>query len=94
MGEITLSVQIVLGILGALVTLLLVGPIAFIGRAAIKDLKELEKQHDIMERSLPIDYVRKEDYKSDMVEVKHLLHQIFEKLDGKEDRRHTPRDGG
>lgn len=35
---------------------------------------------------LPITYVQKDDYRSDIKEVKDILHQIFEKLDGKADK--------
>lgn len=50
---------------------------------AVKDLKD-----DIqsIERSLPETYVRRDDYKDDMKEVKEILHAIFDKLDGKADK--------
>lgn len=34
----------------------------------------------------PKEYVAKADYKSDIAEVKQILHQIFDKLDGKADK--------
>lgn len=50
---------------------------------AVTDLK-----NDIqnIERSLPETYVRRDDYKDDMKEVKEILHAIFDKLDGKADK--------
>lgn len=36
--------------------------------------------------SLPHDYVVKDDYRSDITEVKSILKQIFDKLDGKADK--------
>lgn len=39
-----------------------------------------------LERSLPHDYVAKDDYRGDIKEVKDILRQIFDKLDGKADK--------
>ena len=36
--------------------------------------------------SMPHDYVVKDDYRSDITEVKSILKQIFDKLDGKADK--------
>lgn len=44
-----------------------------------RDIQELE-------RNLPETYVRRDDYKDDMTEVKEILHKIFDKLDGKADK--------
>ncbi len=44
-----------------------------------KDLQELE-------RGLPDTYVRRDDYRDDMKEVKDILHAIFNKLDNKADK--------
>ena len=44
-----------------------------------KDLQELE-------RGLPDTYVRRDDYRDDMTEVKDMLKAIFNKLDGKADK--------
>ena len=35
---------------------------------------------------LPHSYVQKEDYRSDIKEVKEILKQIFDKLDSKQDK--------
>jgi hypothetical protein len=37
-------------------------------------------------KTLPHDYVQKDDYRSDMREIKDMLKQIFDKLDGKADK--------
>ena len=34
----------------------------------------------------PKEYVGKDDYRADIKEVKDILHQIFDRLDGKADR--------
>ncbi len=44
-----------------------------------EDLKEVE-------RELHTSYVQKEDYRQDIVEVKEILKQIFDKLDRKADK--------
>lgn len=36
--------------------------------------------------NLPKEYVAKDDYRADIAEVKNILHQIFDKLDGKADK--------
>lgn len=36
--------------------------------------------------ALPHDYVVKDDYRSDIAEIKSILKQIFDKLDGKADK--------
>ena len=36
--------------------------------------------------ALPHDYVVKDDYRADIAEVKAILKQIFDKLDGKADK--------
>lgn len=39
-----------------------------------------------LERNLPDTYVRRDDYKDDINEVKAILREIFAKLDGKADK--------
>jgi hypothetical protein len=36
--------------------------------------------------ALPHDYVVKDDYRADIAEIKSILKQIFDKLDGKADK--------
>lgn len=45
--------------------------------------KQEEKLHE-----LPHTFVRRDDYRADMAEVKTMLHQIYEKLDSKADKNH------
>lgn len=37
-------------------------------------------------RSLPHDYVTKDDYRQDVRELKDMVRQLFDKLDGKADK--------
>lgn len=38
-------------------------------------------------KQLPRDYVHKDDYRSDIKEVKEILRQIFDRLDNKADKQ-------
>jgi cell fate (sporulation/competence/biofilm development) regulator YmcA (YheA/YmcA/DUF963 family) len=47
--------------------------------------KQIQRLEDKV-NNLPHDYVQKDDYRSDIKEVKDILKQIFEKLDSKADK--------
>jgi hypothetical protein len=47
--------------------------------------QKIQKLEDKV-NELPHNYVVKEDYRSDIAEVKAILKQIFDKLDGKADK--------
>lgn len=47
--------------------------------------RQIQKLEDKL-GEMPIIYVQKDDYRSDIAEVKNILHQIFDKLDGKADK--------
>jgi cell fate (sporulation/competence/biofilm development) regulator YmcA (YheA/YmcA/DUF963 family) len=52
-------------------------------------MQRLQKTEDAiasLEKSLPHDYVQKDDYRNDIKEVKDILRQIFDKLDAKQDK--------
>lgn len=48
-------------------------------------MQRLQKLEDA-EKNLPKEYVQKDDYRNDIKEVKDILKQIFDKLDGKADK--------
>jgi len=59
------------------------------GFLAVYVINSLTRQIQRIEdelKSLPHDYVQKDDYRSDMREIKEMLKQIFDKLDGKADK--------
>lgn len=58
----------------------------FVFYQVMQRLQKSEDKIDNLEKSLPHDYVQKPDYKEDMREVKDLLRQIFDKIDGKQDK--------
>ncbi len=46
----------------------------------------LQEDLKVVERELHMSYVQKEDYRQDIIEVKEILKQIFDKLDRKADK--------
>jgi hypothetical protein len=48
-------------------------------------MQRIQKLEDA-EKNLPKEYVQKDDYRADIKEVKEILKQIFDKLDGKADK--------
>jgi cell fate (sporulation/competence/biofilm development) regulator YmcA (YheA/YmcA/DUF963 family) len=59
------------------------------GFLAVYTLNNLTRKIQRLEdelKTLPHDYVQKDDYRADMRDVKDLLKQIFDKLDGKADK--------
>jgi cell fate (sporulation/competence/biofilm development) regulator YmcA (YheA/YmcA/DUF963 family) len=59
---------------------------AFVFYQVMQRLQRSEDKFAELERMLPHDYVQKDDYRSDMRDIKELLKQIFDKLDGKADK--------
>lgn len=49
-------------------------------------VKELKADLSKLREGLPREYVSREDYRHDIHEVKDILKQIFNKLDGKADK--------
>jgi predicted PurR-regulated permease PerM len=47
--------------------------------------RQIQRLEDTV-NSLPHDYVQKDDYRSDIKEIKQILTQIFDKLDNKADK--------
>jgi len=50
-----------------------------------QSMQRIQKLEDA-EKNLPKEYVQKDDYRADIKEVKDILKQIFNKLDGKADK--------
>lgn len=47
--------------------------------------QKIQKMEDRLS-NLPREYVNRDDYRADIKEIKDILHQIFDKLDGKADK--------
>lgn len=58
----------------------------FVFYQVMQRLQRLEDALSSLEKQLPHDYVQKDDYRSDIKDIKDILRQIFDKLDGKADK--------
>jgi len=58
----------------------------FVFYQVMQRLQKLEDAVASLKEALPHDYVTKDDYRADIKEVKDILRQIFDKLDGKADK--------
>ena len=54
----------------------------YVFNSATKQIQRLEDKLN----ELPKEYVAKDDYRSDITEIKSILKQIFDKLDNKADK--------
>jgi hypothetical protein len=59
---------------------------AFVFYQVMQRLQKLEDQLSSFKEAMPKEYVQKDDYKSDIKDIKDILRQIFEKLDNKADK--------
>ena len=58
----------------------------FVFYQVMQRLQRLEDALSALEKQLPHDYVQKDDYRADIKDIKDILRQIFDKLDGKADK--------
>lgn len=65
---------------------LLAGTLGWLGRELWAAVKELKSDLAKLREDLPKGYVAKEDYRSDIREVKDMLGKIFDRLDTKADK--------
>ena len=65
---------------------LVVGVAAFFGGWTLNNITRMLNRIDDDIRDLPHVYVSKEDYKTDINDIKGMLGKIFDKLDGKVDK--------
>lgn len=63
-----------------------IGGAAFLGGWLVNRLTQTIDRLDQDVRKLPLDYVSKNDYRSDMAEIKESLKDIFDLLRSKADR--------
>lgn len=59
---------------------------AFICKGALFQIGKLREDLHRIETMVPETYVRRDDYKDDISEIKSMLHHIFQKLDDKADK--------
>ncbi len=58
----------------------------FVFYQVMQRLQRMEDNLSALEKQLPHEYVTRGDYRADIKEVKDILRQIFDKLDGKADK--------
>jgi hypothetical protein len=66
---------------------LVVGVAAFFGGWTLNNITRMLNRIDDDIRELPMTYVSREDYRSDINEIKGMLGKIFDKLEGKVDKQ-------
>ena len=65
---------------------LVVGVAAFFGGWTLNNITRMLNRIDDDIRELPLTYVSREDYRSDINEIKGMLGKIFDKLESKVDK--------
>jgi hypothetical protein len=65
---------------------LVVGVAAFFGGWTLNNITRMLNRIDEDIREIPHIYVSKDDYKSDITEIKGMLGKIFDRLDNKADK--------
>ena len=58
----------------------------FLGGWTLNRIYQAIDRLDADLRQMPLNYVNREDYRSDVTEIKTMLGKIFDKLDGKADK--------
>lgn len=71
------------------INLIITGAGAVIGwvlRMIWESIRKLQEEMNAFQREVHTSYVTKDDYRQDILEVKDILKQIFDKLDRKADK--------
>jgi hypothetical protein len=71
------------------INLIITGAGAVIGwvlRVIWESIRKLQDEMSAFQREVHTEYVSKDDYRQDILEVKEILKQIFDKLDRKADK--------
>jgi len=71
------------------INLIITGVGAVIGwvlRVIWESIRKLQDEMNAFQREVHTEYVTKDDYRQDILEVKDILKQIFDKLDKKADK--------
>ena len=59
---------------------------AFFGGWVLNNITKAIERLDSDVRAMPLNYVTRDDYRSDMRDIKEMLGKIFDKLDNKVDK--------
>jgi hypothetical protein len=55
-------------------------------RVVWESIRKLQEEMNAFQREVHTEYVNKDDYRKDIIEVKEILGKIFDKLDRKADK--------
>lgn len=86
METVTFPVNYLLSFVGVLISLVVIGPLAWIVKGMIRDQKQLADDLNRLERELPVYYVRKDDFQKFQERILEKLDSIDGKLDKKVDK--------
>ena len=86
MPTVTIEFSTLIVVLFGIINLIIIGPVAWILKGVIADLKDIGKKHDELREDVYVNYLRKDEYETDLREIKEMLHGIYDKLDGKADK--------
>jgi hypothetical protein len=62
------------------------GLVAFFGGWTLSNITKALERLDADIRKMPLNYVTREDYRDDIKEIKEILRQMFDRLNGKVDK--------
>jgi hypothetical protein len=77
-----MDIQFIVNILAGIV----MSGLGWFGKALWDAVAELRKNVHQIEVDLPANYIRKDEFKSEMKEVKDILGKIFDRLENKVDK--------
>lgn len=77
--ELSTAFMLALGV----VNLLVLGPVAWILKGALSDLRQLQRDHNALKEDLPKNYVPKIDYRADVGELKRLIEGLYDIVNGR-----------
>lgn len=60
--------------------------LGWVSRSLYEAIETLKRDISLIQVDLPKHYIRREDYRADMTEIKDMLGKIYEKLDQKVNR--------
>lgn len=88
MAETVIAVEVstLLAFVFGAINLVVLGPIAWILKDAITDLRSIEAQHLALKDTLQTQYIHKDHYGRDIRDIKDVLNEINRKIDNKADK--------
>lgn len=69
------------------ISILILGPVAWIVKGLLEAQKKIKEDHSAFRDEVHREFVRKSDYIDQLSEIKDLIRRIYDKLDGKADKK-------